>query len=380
MSKETVFLSGATGYIAQHILGQLLETKKYKIVGSVRSQEKADALKTNFQNNEDLSFVFVDDIAKEDAFDAAFQKHGAEFDYILHTASPFTFEIKDNKKDLIIPAINGTKSIVQATVKYAPNVKKFVVTSSYAAVASPSADYIKSNTLNEETWNDQPLEEAVKDPIASYYYSKTAAERAVWDLHKSLNAKFKVTSINPVFVFGPQQFDSSVTKKLNTSCEFINGIVHSQLDDPVSNDIKGAFVDVRDVAKAQVAAIADDKLAGHRLILSAGRFSLQSLADIINKKYPQLKGKIARGVPGSDKEAIDSLATLDNHVTKELLGFEFIGLTESVMDTVNQILKVDASQNWDAITHMYFLYLIFINYMVGGVFFFIKIAYWFIQS
>ena len=51
MSKQTVFVSGATGFIAQHIIKQLLSTDKYKVIGSVRAGSKAEKLKADFDNN-----------------------------------------------------------------------------------------------------------------------------------------------------------------------------------------------------------------------------------------------------------------------------------------------------------------------------------------
>ena len=45
----SVFVSGATGYIAQHIVKTLLE-KNYKVVGSVRSTEKGEKLKKLLQS------------------------------------------------------------------------------------------------------------------------------------------------------------------------------------------------------------------------------------------------------------------------------------------------------------------------------------------
>ncbi|KAL6950834.1 hypothetical protein ACO0QE_000116 [Hanseniaspora vineae] len=309
MSKPTIFISGANGFIAQHIIKQLLDSKAYKVVGSVRSTAKADKLKSDFKNDPDLSIVVVEDFTQLDAFDSIFKEQGASFDYIFHTASPVNFTITDFQKDMIDPAVNGTKSIFEATVKYAPNVKKFVQTSS-----------------------------VVID------YSKTTGEKTLWELHDSLHAKFPVVVINPTYVFGPQVFDSSVQKNLNLSNEFINSIVHSTVENSntISNTIASS-IDVRDVAKAHIDAITNDKLNGQRLILDNQKFSSQSVADIINNNFPELKGKIVEKVT-SKTEGPDFSADIDNHVTRELLSFKFIDLSKSVIDTVSQILSVEAAK------------------------------------
>ena len=101
--KQTVFLSGASGFIAQHVVKDLLAAG-FKVIGSVRSEDKAQALAKNFNNSEDLSFVYVKDIADPKAFDAAFEEHGAKLDYVIHSASPFHFSVTHAKKDFITPA------------------------------------------------------------------------------------------------------------------------------------------------------------------------------------------------------------------------------------------------------------------------------------
>ena len=338
--KQTVFLSGASGYIAQHILKDLLAAG-FKVIGSVRSEDKAQAIAKNFGNTEDLSFVYVKDIADPKAFDAAFEEHGKNIDFVVHSASPFRFDINDVNEDLIVPAEIGSAGIFKAATKYAPNLKHFVVTSSYASIADAPTDTKKELTFTEKTWNDMTFEQAVTNAVDGYYYSKTIAEKTIWNLAKELNVNFGITAVNPSFVFGPQAFDANVTKVLNTSCQVINGFLDSTPETVVDESIKAAFVDVRDVAKAHVAPLLDSKkFNGERLILSQGRFGNQSVVDALNK-LPALKGKIAVGTPHRDDEVAQELAKIDNSRTKELLGFPFVSLDETVKDTAEQILKVN---------------------------------------
>ncbi|KAL6931655.1 hypothetical protein ACO0R3_003120 [Hanseniaspora guilliermondii] len=338
--KQTVFLSGASGYIAQHIIKDLL-ANNFKVIGSVRSEDKAQKLANNFNNSPDLSFVYVKDISDPKAFDAAFEEHGSKIDFVIHSASPFRFDINDVNKDLIVPAEIGSSGIFKAAAKYAPNLKHFVVTSSYAAVSDAPTDLNKDLTFTEKTWNEMPFEKAVTNAFDGYYYSKTIAEKTIWRLAKELNVKFGITAVNPSFVFGPQAFDNNVTKVLNTSCQLINAFLDTTPESTVDESIKGAFVDVRDVAKAHVAPLSNSKkFNGERLILSADRFGNQSLVDSLNK-IPSLKGKIAVGTPHRDDNIAQSLAKIDNSRTKELLGFKFVSLDETVKDTVEQVLKVN---------------------------------------
>lgn len=337
----TVFVSGATGYIAQHIIKQLLDSQAYRVVGSVRSMDKAARLHELFNNNTNLSFAVVDDLCKVDAFDQVFQDRGMEFDYIMHTATPVDLFCNDVQKSIILPAINGTKSIFQATVNYAPNVKKFVYTSSYGAMRSPQDNLDSNLTFDETSWNKLTLEEGLQNGKNAYHYAKANAEKLVWEWEKTLNAKFAVVTVSPTFTFGPQCFDASVGKTLNASCECINLLVHSKFGEPVNNAIKGNFADVRNVARAHVECITNARLNGNRLIINQGKFCLQLIANIVNDKFPQLRGKIAVGCPDTVDQVCRSFAHLNDKATKELLSFEFFSLSQSVTDTVAQILRVE---------------------------------------
>ena len=286
-----------------------------------------------------MSLVIVEDLSKPNAFDSVFKEHGASFDYILHTASPVNFAAKDLEKDVIVPAINGTKSIFQATVKYAPNVKKFVQTSSVAAMVNVNSSNTTKEVITESSWNPITFEQGLENQLNAYLYSKTAGEKGLWELHKSSNAKFPLVVINPTYVFGPQAFDSSAKGSLNASNEVISAIVQSKLNDDNVTNVKGGFIDVRDVARAQVEAISNSNFNGRRMILDNRNFSSQEVADIINANIPQLKGKIAKDVTLKEVGPGFS-ANIDSHVSKELLGFEFIDFPKTVIDTVDQILRV----------------------------------------
>ena len=144
----TVFVSGASGFIAQHVIKQLLE-KGYIVVGSVRSESKGEILKKNFATDE-FSYEIVEDLETVGAFDSALKKH-PDVTIFIHTASPVAFQVNDNEKDIIIPAINGTVNVLQAIKSSAPKVEKVIITSSI--VTQLQIDDL-SQTATEDTWSD----------------------------------------------------------------------------------------------------------------------------------------------------------------------------------------------------------------------------------
>lgn len=99
----------------------------HSVVTSVRTEEKGKSILKNHPNvpKDKLDFVVVEDIAKPDAFDEAI-KSNPPFETVIHTASPFHYNVTDMKKDLLDPAINGTTGILKAIKKGAPSVKRVV--------------------------------------------------------------------------------------------------------------------------------------------------------------------------------------------------------------------------------------------------------------
>lgn len=77
-------------------------------MASVRSEARAqDILDLHPSWKSKVSFVFVPDIAADKAFDHVFEHAKTPFDYIIHTASPVTFDVADIQKELIDPAVKG---------------------------------------------------------------------------------------------------------------------------------------------------------------------------------------------------------------------------------------------------------------------------------
>lgn len=71
----------------------------HSVVTTVRSQEKANKIKDAHPNvkSGQLNFAIVEDIAQEGAFDEAV-KSDPPFEAVIHTASPFHFNVTDVQK------------------------------------------------------------------------------------------------------------------------------------------------------------------------------------------------------------------------------------------------------------------------------------------
>ncbi len=343
MSTKTVLLTGASGFIALHILDLLLK-KGHHVIGTIRSPEKGEKLKAQFQKehpNSQLEFEIVHDIATEGAFNEVLKNH-PEITDVLHTASPFSFGLnKDLKEAYWVPATQGTKNVLEAIKADAPQVKHVVITSSFAAIVNREKGGDKSFIHTEETWNPITWDD-VDGEAKAYTASKKLAEELAREFVEDENPNFTLTTVNPPYVFGPQKFeDSLVNPNLNTSAEIVNKLLSSSPNDThFFEQPFGTSVDVRDVALLHVLPIENDELAGKRLFPTQAAFNGQVLLNIINKEFPELNGKIAKGSPEGAEEKVKETETFyDTSKTLKWAGIkQWIPLEQTLKDAVSQIL------------------------------------------
>jgi len=344
MAGDTVLVTGANGFIALHILGRLLEGG-YNVVGTVRSQDKADDIYRKFDTDKSdpkLKIHIVEDIIKPGAFDEVLQKE-KDIKYILHTASPFKFGFTDNYDEgYRQPAVQGTLNALKAIQKYGENVITVVVTSSFASIMN--ADKFADPTFvhNENTWNPVTWDK-VKDEMTAYCASKKLAEEAAWNFVKENQVKFNLVTICPPYVFGPQLFDEdAATDTLNTSNEVINNMLKSDPNDTkLFSGTNILAADVRDIANFHILAF-ERGIKNQRLFPSGEPVNEQKILNIINEYIPQLSGKVAKGTPS--KAYTLQPVTASSEKSKQLLGgYEYIPLKDQVVDTVKQFL--DANKN-----------------------------------
>jgi len=328
-----VLLTGGSGFIAAHCLDQLL-AHGHEVVTTVRSDEKGQFL-LNSHKGKKLSYVVVKDIAQEGAFDDAV-KSDPPFDAVLHTASPFHFNITDPKKDLLDPAIIGTTGILKAIKAGAPSVKRVAITSSFAAIVNPNGH---AQTYNEEVWNPITFEEAIKDNANAYRGSKTLAEKAAWEFVEKEKPNFQISTLNPPFVFGPVVHYLNSLENTNTSNQRILSIMQGKMKEKVAPTGTYLWVDVRDIALAHVRAIELEKAAGKRFFITAGHLANKDIIDIIREEFPDLRSQLPEN-PESDLP--EDVYKYDNSRSINVLGMKYRSLRECVVDTVKSLQTVGA--------------------------------------
>lgn len=144
----------------------------YTVLATVRSEEKGHRLVEPYQgtkSQEKVWFDVVEDIGRKGAFDNVVQS--LNFDYVIHTASPYFLNPQDPEKDFLDPAMKGTLGILLSIKEYAPSVERMVFTSSSAAVLNPTAPEHHTTTYNESFWAPMTWDLAL-EPKSAYRASK----------------------------------------------------------------------------------------------------------------------------------------------------------------------------------------------------------------
>jgi dihydroflavonol-4-reductase len=260
---STVFVSGATGFIAAHTIAQLL-VAGHRVRGSVRNVNNADALvpiRALPGGSERLESVEADLLAPN-----AFQGQLDGCDIVMHMASPYALAVADPQRDLVDPAVRGTTAMLEACLN-TPGIRRVVLTSSMAAITDePDSGHV----LTEADWNVRST--LTRNP---YYLSKVMAERAAWQFVDERKPSWDLVAINPFLVIGP-----SHTKALNTSNKVIADLLSGVY--PAIVSLTWGVVDVRDVADAHIRAM-DAPDARGRYVCAAGTIDMRAMVTLLRE-------------------------------------------------------------------------------------------------
>ena len=325
---KTVFVTGASGYIAKHIVLQLLEGG-YAVKGSIRSDRKAEEMKAALADALDASALdrlelVKLDLTSDDGWGKALQ--GA--DVLMHTASPFPIEEPKHPDDLIRPAVDGTLRALNAARD--AGIHRVVLTSSSAAIMGKD---LEGRAYDESDWTDME-----RPHTSSYTKSKTMAEQAAWDFVEK-HPDIQLTTINPVFVLGP-----GVDGNFGSSLQIIQRLIRRK--DPAMPRLSFPIVDVRDIARMHIRAMERDEAIGRRFIGSSEVLWFTEIAETLKERLPSRK-IITRQAPdfliriiGLWDKAVRGIIpdlgrdiSINNSAAKEVLGIDFIPARQTVGDS-----------------------------------------------
>ena len=237
-----VLVTGATGYVAGWLVSRLLD-EGFTVHAAVRepsNAEKTGPLQKLADAKPGTLRFFKADLLEPGSYAEAMQGCGVVF----HTASPFTVNVADPQRDLVDPALKGTRNVL-ASANAVDSVKRVVVTSSCAAIYGVIEDVAKApgGVLTEDDWNTSS-----SLTVTPYNYSKTLVERAAWEMAGAQD-RWKLVVINPALVLGPGINPDQTSESFNYIKAYGTGAMK---DGAPPREI--GMVDVKDVAEAHMLA------------------------------------------------------------------------------------------------------------------------------
>jgi nucleoside-diphosphate-sugar epimerase len=318
-----VMVTGATGYVAGWLIARLLE-EGFTVHATVR--DPADTAKSNHlvaladANPGTLRF-FKADLLEDGSYLEAMEGGSTVF----HTASPFIVKVEDPQRDLIDPALNGTRNVLNA-VNQTPSVARVVLTSSCAAIYGTDADVEKAagGILTEEDWNTSSTIDT--NP---YPYSKTLAERAAWEMADAQD-RWKLVVINPALIMGP----STAAKQSSASFNYIKALGAGAFKKGVP-PVDFGIVDVRDVAEAHMRAGFVPEAQGRHITYAEVR-NFDWMADVIRAEF----GNDWPLPDHSDQADREPKWRADNSKSKRELGLVYGPASKAVIDMFAQQIDV----------------------------------------
>ncbi|SGZ57878.1 CIC11C00000001437 [Sungouiella intermedia] len=269
--KSPVLITGGTGYVAGWIIKRLLEEGiiVHVAVRDPSNEKKVAHLKELESKNPGQLKFFKAELLEEDSYTEAMQ--GCTL--VFHTASPFTSKITDPQKDLVDPALLGTRNVLQSVNK-TPTVTRVVLTSSIVAIYGDNKD-IKSapnHTLTEDQWNTTSSVDH-----QPYPYSKVVAEKEAWKIHDA-QTRWDLVTVNPTLVFGPS-LTPTTSESFAIMKQFGDGTMKSGCP-----KLGLGVVDVRDVAEAHIRAAFTSTAKG-RYLVNGSNTTLFEIGNELRPEY-----------------------------------------------------------------------------------------------
>ncbi|KAL9649466.1 hypothetical protein ABK040_000705 [Willaertia magna] len=339
-----VCVTGASGFIAHHIVYHLLE-RGYQVIGTVRDvNKKTSYLKTLQEKfgSDNLQLIEAD-LLKEGSFDNAVKN----CDYVIHTASPFFLALnkdiseEEYKRLLVEPALKGTENVLKAVLKHKDTIKHVVLTSSVAALTNCLVPGKQPLIVSDKDWNSL---ESFEEAGEAYCYSKTIAEKFAWEFCNEHH--LSLTTVHPSMVIGPvlpYKTEEIIKKEkgnrslIGTSEEWIASMVIGGGSSPIL-DTQMGIVNVTDVALTHI-------LCMEKVEISKGNRFICSLVEKTGIEYCQELKKLYPELPVSSNfvyqfENVPKFK-FDTSKTKELLGVKFIGVEQTLRESVDSMKELN---------------------------------------
>jgi len=323
-----VLVTGATGHLGNTLCRTLLDDGR-KVRGLVRASSDRTPLK-----DLDVEYV-VGNLLMPDSLEKAM----AGCDTVFHTAAVYRTWAPAPEVDIIRPAVEGTRNVLEAAAKM--NVRRLIYVSSVVAIGPGNTFY---HHRDETEWNTEAT--------LPYNIAKTRAEQLTHQLAEQLD--LNVIFVLPTSILGPN--DYKITPSTGMVRDFLNGKYPFYFDGAMS------LVDVRDVARGMLLAEEKGKI-GTRYILGGEALTIKDifdqLAEMTTRSAPVIK--LTRGLakfiaapmtaaanlfnfqPAITSNMVDDLIdcyyNFESTLAQEELGYEYRPAIRVLEETIGWLIE-----------------------------------------
>ncbi len=270
-TSRPVLVTGASGYVAGWVVKSLLDVglTVHATVRDPKDAKKTAHLRALEPEPGRLRF-FAADLLKPGSFAEAMR----DCQVVFHTASPYTLNVKDPQRELVDPALMGTRNVLDE-VNRTPSVERVVLTSSCAAIFGDSADLAATprGLFDEEVWNT--TSSLTHGP---YSYSKVLAEREAWKMHEA-QSRWHLVVLNPAAVMGPGIKPDGTSESFTICKQLGDGSLSAGVP-----DLRIGVVDVRDLGDAHLRAAFIPEARGRHVIVGHNS-SMPEFAKVLREHY-----------------------------------------------------------------------------------------------
>jgi nucleoside-diphosphate-sugar epimerase len=272
---ETVLVTGGSGFVASHLVLQLLE-RGYQVRTTVRRQaaaaKVAPLLEMAGRYPGRLTLAEAD-LLKPGSFD----EPAGGCAVVFHVAAPFRMpeKISDGRAEMLEPALEGTRNVL-ASVDQADSVRRVVLTSTVGAIFG---DYIDVLAMDGQRLSERYFNTTSTLENNPYHYAKTRAEQEAWRLAQAQD-RWSMVAINPGLVLGPSLTPASESGSLFLLDELLKGYFCYG-----AANFCFTIADVRDVALAHIEAAERPRAAGRYIVARPEMLSFLEISRIIRPSH-----------------------------------------------------------------------------------------------
>lgn len=312
---------GGAGFIGSHVVDLLLE----RGVAHVRifdnfSRGRLENLVSALKDPRVEVFEPKGDILHKDTLYKAMEG----MDGVFHLAALWLLQCYEFPRSAFDVNINGTMNVVETAIS--SNIKKLVFSSSASVYGEP---------LFEPMAESHPF-----NCVDFYGASKVCGEMILKAMHYRAKSRgdsvFDFVGLRYMNVYGPRQYDDGeyigvVVKMLNALDLGEQPVIHGTGDQAYD------FIDVRDCARANVAAM-ESNVSGEFFNVGTGiKTSIRQLSELLTRKHPF---KLVPKFQPADRPAVSNRLGLVD-MARDKIGFVAeTTIEQGISEYINWRLKI----------------------------------------